>query len=211
MGLKFALLTLFTFLSSGITSDTTGGSTPNELFKLAAQAMKDNNMEAFRPLYLLDKKQSAKDLDGMIGVMKLYPRLKAFLDNGAKKYGRDFNDEVLERFNYELDPATNWVLNFERASAREFKISKMGGQTLASALVTFVNFKGESSSASYVVMQNAERWYFSVPSKRAELLKALTPFVDQSEKFLKESKSAEELSTSMKPLHQLFDDYFNNQ
>jgi len=188
-----------------------GASTPNELFKMAAANMKTNNMEAFRPLYNLQKNQTEKDLDAMIGVMKLYPRLKMFLENGRKKFGKDFNYEVIDRFNYELDASMNWVVDFEKTSTETFKVSKMAEDyIIATAPTTQVNPDGETSNMSFVVMQYNGKWFFAVPYKRIELLKAVAPFIDQSEKLLQESTSAEELAKKMKPLGNLFSDYYQN-
>jgi hypothetical protein len=202
------LLTMATITNS----HAQGGATPNDLFAQAASAMQSQDYAAFGKLFLLQKDQKPEEIEAMVGIIKLYPKLIEFKEAGLKKFGKDFEYEIVtSTYGMDLDFGVNWKFDFEAAKNATYKQRDMFGELWATS-ATKIAWEGFENSLNNPVtaVQKDGRWYMFLASKRVELLKALEKFIPEAQKLLEQSTSAEELAEKMKPLRDYFDDFHNN-
>ena len=98
-----------------------GGATPNELYSLAADFIQNKDYESFGKLYTPFDGDIPEEIDAMIGIVKLYPQIIAFKNAGLKKFGEDFEYEIISSvYGMELDYGVDWRFDFEAAKNSAF-------------------------------------------------------------------------------------------
>jgi hypothetical protein len=189
-----------------------GGATPNDLFTQAANAMQNHDYAAFGKLFTLQRGEKPEEIEAMIGIIKIYPKLIEFKENGLKKFGKDFEYEIITGpYFTDLDFGVNWKFDFEAAKNATFKEGKMFDEMWAKSTIKIMWERFETPIGNPVTaVQKDGRWYMLLASNRVELLKALEKFVPEALKLLDQSTSAVQLAEKMKPMRSYFDDFHNN-
>lgn len=209
------IVLLLILLTAGLAQQSwaqPGGATPQDLFRQAADAMQRKDYEAFRKLFLLQKDQQPGEIEAMIGIMKIYPKIMAFRALGLQKFGDDFEYEIITGpCGLDLDFGVNWKLDFDAAKNCTFKEQDMYGErtAISTTRVDWEGFEKPLKNPATAVQRNG-RWYMVLATKRTELLRALEKFIPEAQKFLEESKSASELAEKMESLKKHFDSFYSN-
>jgi hypothetical protein len=209
---SISLLVLITMAFITDSHAQNGGATPNDLFTQAANAMQTQDYAVFGKLFLLQKNEKPEEIEAMVGIIKLYPKLIVFKEAGLKKFGKDFEYEVItSTIGMDLDYGVNWKIDFEAAKNATYKQRDMFGEMWATS-TTRIAWEGFEKPLSNPVtaVQKDGRWYMMLATNRVELLKALEKYIPEAQKLLDQSTTAEELAEKMKPLRDYFDDFHNN-
>lgn len=189
---------------------TYGAASPAELLNRSITAVEKNDLDAFREFYLIKSGQDKKEVEAIINLMKLEPRIKQFRDAGYKKFGNDFY-EVLDRVHYELDLGLGNFLDFKSINPKELKVQVMFGDTSVIHSITQKDILGYPTIASGVgMMKKSGRWYYVIADKRELLYIAINALVSKAEIMLAEEKTVEEMKKKIYPLRDLFNDYYDN-
>jgi len=188
-----------------------GSATPNELFAIAAKAMETKDYAAFGKLFVLSKGEKPEEIDAMVGIIKLYPRIIEFKNSGIKKFGEAFKYEIISgTCSSDLDFGVNWKFDFEAAKNATFKQQKMFDEIWANSTtpIECEGFERPVSNSIYALQKDG-RWYMLLAKNRVKLLKALQKFVPEAQKSLEQSTSASELAKKISSLRSYFDDFYN--
>ena len=189
-----------------------GGETPKDLITKAANSLQAKDYVAFGKLFTLFKNEKPGEIDAMISIIKLYPKVIKFKDAGRKKFGKKFDYEISSgSVGSELDFGVNWKFDFEAAKNVTFHEEKRFDEmwAVSTTQIACENFE-KPMKYPLSVVKKGDRWYMLLPTNRAELLKALEKFVPEAQKLLEQSKSAEDLADKLRPLLVYFNDFHDN-
>ncbi|MGB4773972.1 MAG: hypothetical protein WBP45_02255 [Daejeonella sp.] len=187
-----------------------GAGSPAELLNRSIAAVEKGDLDAFREFYLIKSDRDKKEVEALINLMKLEPRIKQFRDAGYKKFGDDFY-EVLDKVHYELDLGLECMPDFKTANPKELKIQAMFGDTTVSKRTRQKDILGEPAmAAGFGMIKRSGRWYYVIADKREILYIAMNALVSKAEYLLAEAKTADDLTKKVSALRDLFNDYYDN-
>lgn len=204
------ILSAATCLGQSAKMISNGAASPAELLNRSIAAVEKRDLDAFREFYLIKSDQDKKEVEALINLMKLEPRIKQFRDAGYKKFGDDFY-EVLDKVHSELDLGLECMPDFKTVNPKELKIQTMFGDTTVSKRTSQKDILGEPAmAAGFGMIKRSGRWYYVIADKRESLYIAMNAFISKAEIMLKEAKTADELTKKVDLLRDLFNDYYNN-
>ncbi len=187
---------------------TNGASSPIELINSSITATEKNNFAAFQQFYYIKSDKDKKEVEALIGLMKLEPRIKEFKDAGYKKFGDSFY-EVLDKVHYELNLGLECMPDFKSVNTKEIKIQAMLEDTIASTTINQKDILGDSQRTGFIMIEEAGRWYYSIANGREVLYIAMNQLISEAEPMLAEAKTVEGLKEKINPLRNLFNDYYD--
>ncbi len=203
----FLLLFLSTIGISQMKGNKTmqqGAATPEELLQYSAKAIQEKRFDDFQTLYFAQSEKEKKEVFATIELLKLWERIEIWIKNGNEKFGGDFYNAI-DAIKFELNLAA--VPNY--SSAKKIKLSKIQDDEFASTTLAYKDLLTNSEDyQGYGMEKHAGRWYHPLPTKRVVLAKAMEQCVTQLEKLLLQEKNAQDIVKKVKPLRDLFNEYY---